>query len=397
MSDFLDSSGLNIPLPPEITIHHCKSIAATAIKTFAANLNKAMDDALAEADPKLSPFLRKYTQIAMRDALIKTMDSVEREAAKKNRECANAVGEEIKKIVEMVEIERLRSDHFGRIMIRQIEDYFPLRHDIYLNIRVRQEHVKGVVPRQIIGGFLQVIKNVYGADFLTDREDESHSIVKKYQTKIRVTNWNGVFNDDGAKRIIREIFSDTLKMRLVGRNRGWFMSMIKDGKSYREMRRDFDDEDYTILMRVMFLNQEDMRASGRRIAALSDKFYAGDPEGSAEAFETLNNIINSIAKEKRDLFVLQLIHQRMLEPHIVGFALKFRYQGQKSLWEGLKDEMEWVAHELLERARWFKNLPDTKDPDAQTAYFKNKDEANRQYVQTRQALTALEYPEIRDV
>jgi len=391
MSDIIDAFA-RLPLPPETTAHHCRTIAASTLKMFAANLNKAVDDAVSDADQKSAIIVRKYLQMAMHNAIKTTMAGVAKDSTRVNNECSVSVGEEIKKIVALVEVDRLRSNYFGRIAVRQIENCFPLRQDIFLNLRIREEHVRGIVPRQIVGGLLQSLKTVYGADFLTEKEELCANIVKKYQTNIRVTDWYAVFADDSAKAMARQIFNDSLKEKLSGKSRDWFIGVIKDNKTYREIRRGFNEDDYQGLMRALFINHEDIRNAKKAASAHLAAISSTDPEVVSAGAKGMNEAMDGLAKDKRDLFILQLIHHKIVDAGPLCAALALRYSASGDKWGALKEEMDWVAQELLARAKWYKQLPDNKNDLVQTAYFRNKDEASRQYVQARTALSALNCP-----
>ncbi|MBI5816021.1 MAG: hypothetical protein HZB29_10500 [Nitrospinae bacterium] len=390
MSDVFDANA-RLPLPPEVTSHFFRSLVASTLKTFASDLNKSLDEVLA-ADLKYGPMVRKHLQAAMADALRKTMGGIARESEKMNMESAAAVAEEIKKIIALVEVDKLRNNYFGRVLVRQIDNYFPLRQDIFLNLRIRDEHVRGVIPRQIVGGLLQALRTVFGADFLAEKEELCNNIARKYMTNIRVVDWPSAFEDGESKGLVRQVFGESLKEKLSGKSRDWFMGVIKDNKSYREMRRGFGEEDYNSFMRLLFISQDDIRRARKSSEKIFTAMGSADNAEAQPAAAQFNEVVEGLPKEKRELFILQVINHKLVEAGPVGMALARRYGASGDKWAAVSGEMEWLARELVAKCKWFKGLPDSKDELVQAAYFRSKDDASRQYVQTRQALTTLNCP-----
>lgn len=219
---------------PKTFITLCRGISAESVDIVVKKLKedgadqKVIDDILSDSLPKIEEVLHSSYSLLLEAAL-----------REKNQ----------------LEAEKLRKDFLGRFVIAQIKDLLPTERNWEMTEKSSSEFVEGLIPRPVIPGLLSAVKDMFGQDYIEDKEKICRGVAKSYTIggTIRI-DWEKAYLDPRIIEVIGDMFL-VVKKKLEEEEgvKDWFMKRISSSDTYKEqMSRPFEEQDFQQLIKAMF-------------------------------------------------------------------------------------------------------------------------------------------------
>ncbi|MDH5542337.1 MAG: hypothetical protein OEY64_05175 [Nitrospinota bacterium] len=232
------------------TLQFCRQISREIIKIYIAELLK-----------------KGVSESVLNSALSNVWGSIEKINEKINRECGGEIADKLKDKVktEVIEakINEQRKDHFGRLLVHQISHLFPEYDDTETAKKIAVGYVDNKVPRQIIPGFIDAVKAMFGDEYIETTQKKLEGIVRKFPVENGLVNWDRFFGNNVVLEILRGILTQA-KKTIDDMNENeeiddtkalptWFVNrMTQTDEFTKDMERDLSRKEYELIYEALF-------------------------------------------------------------------------------------------------------------------------------------------------
>jgi hypothetical protein len=148
----------------------------------------------------------------------------------------------------------LRKDYWGRALFFHMERFFPKERNA--ERRILSSPMPGMLPRQILQGLIDLIKNTRDAGLIAQYERLFTSKSTKYRRKADGVVDMVAFANDGEVRsvavnLIRGFRRD-FEAQPEAERKAWLTGHIQKTAAYGAMQRDLSDEEYRLIVENVF-------------------------------------------------------------------------------------------------------------------------------------------------
>ncbi|CCQ75248.1 hypothetical protein [Magnetospira sp. QH-2] len=192
-------------------------------------------------------------------------------------------------VLERQQINKARSDHFDRLMVRQVSSLFP------------EDGTKNLpddcLSRRIIPGFLRCMEQMVGLDASVGYQERARSIVERVQsTKGADFHWGDVYGDAETLAMVRDVLMHIIPFfAALQRRQEWFITIVNGNLRPFDAGRDLADEEewkltpvgFHQLAKALFSELQDAMSNPKSLAELRETF-------GEEALSQATKILGSI-------------------------------------------------------------------------------------------------------
>ena len=216
-----------------VTSHYCRSTVLSTLDTVTKNLTE-----------------RGVDSKVINDAILSCKAELNRTLVETNKKCVSR----IKSFGQKKYFEKLRTDYLGRALLFHIDDLFPKDEGARAIIAVRE--IEGMVPSQVAGGLVELIKNSFSSESVENHEDVFYDMVEDFRNpETKLVSLELMLKNPQIKSIVSVMMKQFEKQYLsLGEEeaRMLVVDAIESSDSFAKMERNLSDREYLLIMDRIF-------------------------------------------------------------------------------------------------------------------------------------------------